>query len=90
MSLYLLAANPPSKARLRAIFGSTRNLRGPWGLCHRLNIPANQRDVDSAVEHFVQREDPRKVREMIFSLDALGDTALADSLMDCAEPPAGS
>ena len=30
-----------------------------------------------------------KMREMIFYLDDMGDTALAESVMDYAEPPAG-
>ena len=30
-----------------------------------------------------------KMRKMIFRLDMIGDTALADSLMEYAEPPAG-
>ena len=30
-----------------------------------------------------------KMRRMIFFLDNIGDTALAESLMDYAEPPAG-
>ena len=30
-----------------------------------------------------------KGRKMIFNLDRIGDTSLADSVMDCAEPPAG-
>ena len=29
------------------------------------------------------------MRKMIFSLDMIGDTALADSVMEFAEPPAG-
>ena len=30
-----------------------------------------------------------KMRKMIWRLDCIGDTALADSVMEFAEPPAG-
>ena len=33
--------------------------------------------------------DPMKGRKMVFNLDEIGDTSLAESVMDCAEPPAG-
>ena len=46
-------------------------------------------DVGSAVECFAQDTDQRKMRKMIFFLDKIGDTALADSVMEFAEPPAG-
>ena len=54
-----------------------------------LSIPDDKRDVDSAVEYYVQSSYPMKMRKMIFNLDEIGDTALADSLMEYAEPPAG-
>ena len=31
----------------------------------------------------------RKGRKMVWYLDEIGDIALADSVMECAEPPAG-
>ena len=86
MSLSFLAALPPSKAALRKVFENTSNLSY---LCDRLSIPDDKRDVDSAVEYYVQSTDPMKMREMIYRLDEIGDTALADSLMEYAEPPAG-
>ena len=86
MSLSFLAALPPSKAALRKVFENTSRLRR---LCGWLSIPDDKRDVDSAVENYVQSTDPMKMREMIFRLDRIGDTALADSLMEYAEPPAG-
>ena len=82
----LLTALPPSKATLKNVFENTRNLDY---LCDRLNIPDHKRDVDSAVEYFAQETDQMKMRKMIFWLDRMGDTALADSVMECAEPPAG-
>ncbi|CAI8035158.1 hypothetical protein GBAR_LOCUS19750, partial [Geodia barretti] len=77
---------PPSKATLRKVFENTSALSY---LCDRLSIPYDKRDVDSAVEYYVQSTDPMKMRDMIFNLDKIGDTALADSLMEYAEPPAG-
>ena len=86
MSLSFLAALPPNKATLRKVFENTRNLSR---LCVNLSIPIDKWDVDSAVEYYVQSTDPMKMRTMIFSLDKIGDTVLADSLMEYAEPPAG-
>ena len=56
-------------------------------LCYGLFI--YKWDVDSAVEYYARSTDPVKMRMMIFLLDNIGDTALAESLMDYAEPPAG-
>ena len=86
MSLSFLAALPPSKATLRKVFKNTSDLSR---LCNRLSIPDDKWDVDSAVEYYVQDTDPMNMRWMIFSLDLIGDTVLADSLMEYAEPPAG-
>ena len=58
-------------------------------LCHGLFIPDDKRDVDSAVEYYARSTHPVKMRKMIFQLDLIGDTALAESVMDYAEPPAG-
>ena len=82
----LLTALPPSKATLRNVFENTRDLNN---LCYWLHIPGDKRDVDSAVEYYAQDTDQMKMRKMIFGLDMDGDTALADSVMEFAEPPAG-
>ena len=86
MSFSFLAALPPSKATLRKVFDNVSNLNR---LCKCLSIPGDKRDVDSAVEYYVQSPDPMKMRKMIFWLDQFFDTALADSLMEYAELPAG-
>ena len=86
MSLSFLAALPPSEATLRKVFENTSDL---CGLCVRLSIPRDKRDVDSAVEYYVQSTDPMKIRKMIYWLDRIGDTSLADSVMEYAELPAG-
>ena len=84
--LSLLTVRPPSKAALRHVFENTSDLSS---LCARLSIPDDKRDVDSAVEYYIQSTHPMKMREMIWVLDEMGDTGLADSLMEYAEPPAG-
>ena len=93
MSLSLFTALPPSKATLRNVFQNTSRLSGGFdrhlGLCNHLNIPGDKRGVDSATEYYSNSTDQRKMRKMIFSLDMIGDTALADSVMEYAEPPAG-
>jgi hypothetical protein len=83
MSLSFLAALPPSKATLRKVFENTSHL------CTIFSIPGDKWDLDSAVEYYVQSTDPMKMIMMIFRLDAIGETDLADSLMEYAEPPAG-
>ena len=58
-------------------------------VCHVLSIPPDKWDVDSAVEYYARSTDPVKMRRMIHQLDYMGDTALAESVRDYAEPPAG-
>ena len=89
MSLSLFTALPPSKATLRNVFENTRHLSGVGGLCYNLNIPDDKWDVNSATEYYSNSTDQRKMRKMIWKLDKMGDTALADSVMEFAEPPAG-
>ena len=84
--LSLLTVRPPSKAALRRVFENTSYLSD---LCDLLSIPDDKADVDSAVEYYIQSTDPKKMRWMIWELDCMGDTGLADSLMEYAEPPAG-
>ena len=88
MSLSLFTALPPSKAILKNVFQNTRDLNDlcDWG---HLNIPSYKRDVDDATEYYSNSTDQRKMRKMIFNLDEMGDTALADSVMQFAEPLAG-
>ena len=86
MSSSLPTALPltPEKARYRHVFQNTNNL---GRLCSDLNIPDDKRNnAASASEHFIQSTEPMKVRKMVFWLDYIGDTALADTVMECAEP----
>ena len=86
MSSSLLTAVPLSEGHLKNVFENTRDLRG---LCRWLNIPDDKRTAAGAVEYYRQSTEPRKGRRMVWELDEIGDTALADSVMECAEPPAG-
>ena len=86
-SLSLLTEHPLSEDRLKNVFENTRHLNY---LCSYLHIPDDKRNVAGAVESYPMSGDPMKGRKMIFGLDENGDTSLADSVMDCAEPPAGT
>ena len=86
-SLSLLTEHPLSEDRLKNIFENTRDL---YRLCLYLNIPHDKRTVAGAVESYSMSGDPMKGRKMIFYLDVMTDTSLADSVIECAEPPAGT
>ena len=87
MSLSLPTALPVTLEKARYVFENTSDLEE---LCRFLNIPDDKKNnAASASEHFIQSTQPMKVRKMIYSLDYDGDTALADTVMECAEPPAG-
>ena len=87
MSSSLPTALPLTPEKARYLFQKTSNL---GFLFSRLNLPDDKRNnAASASEHFIQSTEPMKVRKMVFWLDVNGDTALADTVMECAEPPAG-
>ena len=87
MSSSLLTALPLSEGHLKNVFQNTSDL---GRLCSWLNIPDDKRTAAGAVEYYRRSTQPRKGRKMVFWLDHIGDTALADSVMECAEPPAGT
>ena len=90
--LVMMSLSLSSQHSLQVKPQSEMSLRTPGNLnylCRHLNIPRDKRDVDSAVEYYAQDTDQMKMRKMIFWLDMIGDTALADSVMEFAEPPAG-
>ena len=69
------------------MFEKTRSLDR---LYLHLHIPDDKKhNIGSAVEYHARSSDPFKMRTMVFILDDIGDTALAESVMDYAEPPAG-
>ena len=87
MSSSLPTALPLTPEKTRFVFENTHGL---GVLCLYLNIPGDKRNnAASASEHFIQSTEPMKVRKMVFWLDWYGYTALADTVMECAEPPAG-
>ena len=85
--IFIFTAPTPNEAILRNVFENTTDLDR---LCNFLSMPRDKRDVDSAVEYYARSTNPVKMRRIIFILDLMGNTALADSLMDYAEPPAGT
>ena len=86
MSSSLLTALPLSEGHLKNVFENTSDLSY---LCGCLNIPDDKWTADGAVEYYIRSTQPRKGRRMVWELDDIGHTALADSVMECAEPPAG-
>ena len=85
----LLTVTPFTMDNVRLIFEKTRNLQE---LCVNLGIyhliPRDKRgDAAAAAEFCVTQR--RNWRRIIWNLDGIGDTALAESIMDRAEPPAG-
>ena len=87
MTLFLPIALPLTPAQLKNIFEKSEDL---WTLCAHLKIPNNKRnDAKSARESYSQSEAPRKARRLIYCLDKIGETDLAETVMECAEPPAG-
>ena len=87
MSSSLPTALPLTPEKARYIFENTSNL---GSLCIYLDIPDDKRNnAASASEHFIQSTQPMKIRKMIWCLDWDRDTALADTVMECAEPPTG-
>ena len=86
MSSSLFTAIPLSESHLKNVFENTSNLSR---LCRTLNIPDDKSTTAGAVEYYRRSADPRKMRKMVWCLDFIIDTALADSVMERAEPPAG-
>ena len=88
MTSSLLTVTPLTVDSVREIFKNTSNLRG---LTSWLGIPHDRTsDAATAAEYYVNHSRRyRKGRWIIWYLDQIGDTALADSIMSCAEPSTG-
>ena len=73
---------------VREVFKNTSDLNE---LCIYLGIPRDKwSDAAAAAEYYVNHSrEYRRWRWIIRSLDQIGDTALADSVMSCAEPSTG-
>ena len=88
MTSSLLTVTPLTVDSVREVFKNTSNLRG---LCYWLSIPGDKRsDAATAAEYYVNHSKMyMRGREIILCLDMIGDAALADSIMSCAEPSTG-
>ena len=89
MSSSLPTVVPLTTGHVTRVMEKTKNLNQ---LCEYLGIPEDKRGrAASAAEHYVHHSKrSNKVRWMIFCLDHLmNEPGLADSVMECAEPPAG-
>ena len=88
MTSSLLTVTPLTVDSVREVFKNTSDLRE---LCFYLTIPRDKRsDAATAAEYYVNHSRRyRRWRWIIRGLDQIGDTALADSIMSCAEPSTG-
>ena len=84
----LLTATPFTVDNVRPIFEKTRDLKE---LCGRLFIHHDKHTNAATAAEWCVNHNARIMtwRRMIWALDRNGETALADSIMDRAEPPAG-
>ena len=88
MTPSLLTVTPLTVDSVREVFKNTSNLSL---LCSCLNIPRDKwSDAAAAAEYYVNHSRVyRRWRWIIWGLDKIGDTALADSIMSCVEPNTG-
>ena len=89
MSSSLPTVVPLTTGHVTRVMEKTKNLKL---LCEYLRIPDDKSGSSaSAAEHYVHHSTwPRKVRKMIYYLDLyMEEPGLADSVMECAEPPPG-
>ena len=88
MTSSLLTVTPLTVDSVREVFKNTSNLSS---LYFNLNIPPDKSsDAATAAEYYVNHNKTyRRGREIVWGLDMIGDTALADPIMSCAEPSTG-
>ena len=88
MSSSLLTVVPITVENVRPVLEKTRNLND---LCFYLGIPDNKRDdAATAADYFVNEVTQCKSWNwIILRLDEIGDTDVAESIMENAEPSAG-
>ena len=84
----LLTVVPLSVDKVQALFEKTSNLAE---LCSHFGIPDDKwGDAATAAEYYVNNDTgSRGWRWLIWCLDYIGDTDLANSIMEYAEPPEG-
>ena len=88
MSSSLLTVVPITVENVRSVLEKTSNLKR---LCGYLDIPANKRDAAAtAADYFVNHATQyRSWKRIIWGLDCIDDTDVAESIMENAEPSAG-
>ena len=88
MSSSLPTVVPLTTGHVTRVMEKTKDLNY---LCINLGIPEDKRgSAASAAEHYIHHStQSRRVKFMIFCLDLMEEPGLADSVMECAEPPAG-
>ena len=88
MSSSLLTVVPITVENVRPVLEKTSDLNG---LCIYLGIPFNKRDdAATAADYFVNHATRYKSwKRIINGLDRNGDTDVAESIMENAEPSAG-
>ena len=88
MTSSLLTVTPLTVDSVREVFKNTSDLST---LYFYLNIPRDKKsDAATAAEYYVNHSRVyRRGRRIIWGLDEIDDTALADSIMSCAEPSTG-
>ena len=88
MSSSLLTVVPITVENVRPVLEKTSDLND---LCFHLGIPYNKRDdAATAADYFVNHATQRRSwKWIIWELDDIGDTDVAESIMENAEPSAG-
>ena len=88
MSSSLLAVVPITVENVRPVLEKTRNRKK---LCSLFGIPANNcDDAATAADYFVNHVTQyKRWKWIIYFLDSIGDTDVAQSIMKYAEPSAG-
>ena len=84
----LLTVVPLSVDKVQALFEKTSDLAR---LCSHLRIPDDKcGHAATAAEYYVNNDTGKRGwRWLIWCLDGIGDTDLASSIMEYAEPPEG-
>ena len=88
MSSSLPTVVPLTTGHVKYVMEKTKDLNR---LCYLLDIPEDKwGSAVSAADYYVHHSTrSRRVRVMIYYLDCMEEPDLADSVMECAEPPAG-
>ena len=88
MSSSLLIVVPITVENVRPVLEKTSKLKR---LCRGLGIPYNKRDAAATAAYYFVNHDTqyKSWKLIIWGLDDIGDTDVAESIMENAEPSAG-